>query len=123
MPLVKRGAQYTQSAPAAQGGNLRSLTADERPVANGMLMVIAQPAEYSGTFSPGTLVTTLSNTDVRLGPGWDYPVVAALGPGTHGTVADQANGLDGVLAKWAYWWYVDFGSVAGWVTEGMIVNP
>jgi hypothetical protein len=32
------------------------------------------------------------------------------------------NGLNGVLAKSNYWWYVDFGTVTGWVPEGALAH-
>jgi hypothetical protein len=32
------------------------------------------------------------------------------------------NGLDGVQAKSAYWWYVNFTGVTGWVPEAALLN-
>jgi uncharacterized protein YraI len=87
-----------------------------------MLMVIAQPGEYSSTFSTGDLVTTVSATEVRLGPGTNYFAFTNVPTGTHGVIAEQMNGLDGVRAKGAYWWYVNFGGVFGWVPEGVLAN-
>jgi hypothetical protein len=34
----------------------------------------------------------------------------------------QMNGLDGVQAKSAYWWYVNFTGVTGWVPEDALSN-
>ena len=92
----------------------------ERLVANGMLMVIAQPGVFSSVFSPGDSVTTLVDTDVRLGPGTNYASITVVSAGTHGNILEQMNGLDGVLAKSSYWWYTNFGGVTGWVAEGAL---
>jgi uncharacterized protein YraI len=87
-----------------------------------MLMVIALPGEYSTAFLPADHVTTLADTDVRVGPGTNYGSITVVPVGTNGTVIDQMNGLDGVLAKGTFWWYVDFGSVTGWVTEAALAH-
>lgn len=89
----------------------------ERTVANALLMVLAQPAEYSSTFTPGELVVTTALADLRLGPGTNYSGFTDIPAATQGMILKQMNGLDGVLAKSSYWWYVDFGGVTGWVIE------
>jgi hypothetical protein len=93
----------------------------ERTVANGMLMVVVQPAEYSKTYAQGDLVATNTVTDLRLGPGTNYASFADIPSGAQGVILKQLNGLDGVLAKSQNWWYVDFGGVAGWVPEAKLV--
>ena len=120
LPILTRdghNGQYT--APAGREGT-NSVAITERPVANGMLMVAVQPAAYSTAFTPGDPVITTSEAELRLGPGTNYDSFTTLPNGTQGTIVQQMNGLDGVLAKSAYWWYVDFGGVAGWVPEGAI---
>jgi uncharacterized protein YraI len=82
--------------------------------------VIAQPKVNSTTFMPGDSVTTINDTEVRLGPGTNYAGFSSVPKGTHGSIEAQMNGLDGVLAKSTYWWYVDFGGVIGWVPEGAL---
>jgi Phosphodiester glycosidase len=93
----------------------------ERTVANGMMMVLVQPAKYSNTYAQGDLVATASTTDLRLGPGTNYASFADIPKDTQGIVLKQTNGLDGVLAKSSYWWYVNFGSITGWVPEQALV--
>ena len=89
----------------------------ERTVANGMLMVVVQPGEFSTAFMPGESVATLINTEMRLGPGTNYPIFTTVPLGTYGRILDQMNSLGGVLAKSTYWWYVDVGDVTGWVPQ------
>ena len=85
-------------------------------------MVIAQPGVYSTSFLPGDFVTTLVDTDLRLGPGTNYDSFTTLPKGTQGSIMDQINRFNGVLAKSNYWWYVDFGGVVGWVPEGVLAG-
>jgi uncharacterized protein YraI len=59
---------------------------------------------------------------MRLGPGTNYDNFSTIPIGTQGTILEQMNGLDGVLAKSSYWWYVDFEGVAGWVPEGVLAD-
>jgi hypothetical protein len=87
-----------------------------------MLMVVAQPGEYSTAFEPGDSVITISDTGLRLGPGTNFASQTTLPGGSQGIILMQINGLNGILAKGDYWWYVGFGSVAGWVTQAAITN-
>ncbi len=98
-------------------GQVVNWVAAERRVVNGLLMVVAQPAEYSTAFKPGDGVTTISGTELRLGPGTNYASLASVPNGQPGMILPQMNGLNGVLAKSAYWWYTDFAGVHGWVPE------
>jgi hypothetical protein len=120
LPSVMRNSRQAQSVEAAEPDVVRTSAGVERLVANGMLMVIVQPEQYSYAFKPNDLVTTKGATDVRLGPGTNYASISTIPKGTHGTVRHQMNDLDGVYAKNTYWWYVNFGSVTGWVPEGTI---
>lgn len=92
----------------------------ERPVVNGMMMVVVEPKTQSTTFSSGTQVRTKTRTDVRLGPGTNYGIVATVKPRSKGTILSPLNNLNGVLAKSSYWWKVAFGSTVGWVAETSI---
>ena len=122
LPMVRRDNLNGQAVIPAGKDVISSPAGIQRAVGNGMLMVIAQPAAYSTAFLPGDTVTTTYAADVRLGPGTNYASFALLPEGTHGTVLDQMNDLDGVLAKSAYWWYVNFGSITGWVPEAALSN-
>lgn len=123
LPMVKRHSQPGQYARATQVDVISSPAGIERAVGNGMLMVLAQPGEYSSTFIPGDLVTSTLATEVRLGPGTNYASFSSLPAGTRGSIVAQMNALDGVLAKGSYWWYVNFSGVIGWVPEAALTNP
>ncbi len=122
LPLVNQSSQNGQSGQPAASEIFPSPAGDERAVANGMMMVIAQPAITSTTFLPGDPVTTMVDTEVWLGPGTNYASITVVAKGTQGSIVHNMNGLDGVLAKSSYWWYVDFGSVTGWVPEGALAH-
>lgn len=92
----------------------------ERAVANGMMMVWAQPLNLSGTFSTGQGVVTTGQTSLRLGPGSNYATLMTLVSGSSGTVQAHAGGLNGVQAKGQHWWRVNFGGVVGWVRESAL---
>ncbi len=120
LPLtIKENNNWQQvSQPDTQA--VGSAAGVEQPVANGMLMVIAQPASYSSAYTPGNQVITTQAAALRLGPGSNYEAYTTLPSGTHGTILEQLNGLEGVLAKGANWWYVNFGGQKGWVTQAEI---
>jgi hypothetical protein len=120
LPLVTHKSPGGQAISQAGNQIISSEAGVERAVANGMLMVIAQPGEFSTTFLPGNAVVSVTITEVRLGPGVNYASFTTIPAGTNGMILDQTNGLDGVLAKGYFWWYVDFGTAAGWVPEGTI---
>ncbi len=122
LPLVLRNSKSGQSVPPTVDDVISSSAGVERAVANGMLMVIVQPGEYSNAFIPGDPVTTLVDADVRLGPGTNYPSMTTISKGSNGSIVDQMNGLDGVQAKGAFWWYVDFGDVTGWVAQAALAH-
>lgn len=122
LPVVPRNSSRGKYVPAAEGNIVVSAAGIERAVANGMLMVIAQPAVYSAAFTPGDPVITLSDTELRLGPGTNYSGITIIQKDSQGTILPQMNGLDGVMAKSTYWWYVDFGGLTGWVPEGELAS-
>jgi hypothetical protein len=95
----------------------------ERPVANGMMMVVVEPIQQSEAYLPGDTVVTSGTISVRLGPGTNYATIATIEDDTTGQVAAHPNELEGILAKGAYWWLVDFEDADGWVAEGDIVPP
>jgi len=122
LPIVTYKSSGGQAISPAGNQIIRSAAGVERAVANGMLMVIAQPGDYSSDFIPGNPVMTIASTEVRLGPGTNYASFTTIPSGMHGIILDQTNELDGVLAKGIYWWYVDFGTAAGWVSEGSLTH-
>jgi hypothetical protein len=95
----------------------------ERAVVNGLLMVVMEPITRTTTFNLGDIVTTFAATDVRLGPGTNYGKLGTVNAGVQGSIIDHANGLNGVLATGHNWWKVQFGGLAGWVTEQSLTPP
>jgi len=89
----------------------------ERPVVNGMMMIVSEPIQKSTTFASDDTVATVSSADVRLGPGTNYAISTSVPTDTEGVVLAHFNNLDGVFAKGSNWWKVAFGSTVGWVTE------
>lgn len=92
----------------------------ERAVVNGMMMLVTEPKIQSTTFSPGTQVRTLARTEIRLGPGTNYAILATIKARSRGTILSPLNNLNGVYAKGSYWWKVAFGQTVGWVQESSI---
>jgi hypothetical protein len=93
---------------------------EERPVANGMMMVIVEPMEQSTAFESDDRIRALNDTNLYLGPGAHYGAVASVAKNSHGVILPQINDLNGVLAKGSYWWQVDFGGAVGWVDESAL---
>ncbi len=117
LALVAREEDLVQNPPAIYQDVYGSQSIPQRPVANGMMMVIALPAEYSTNFYPTEYVTAMVDIEMHLGPGTNYASFTSIPGGAQGTIMLQMNGLNGVLAKSTHWWYVDFGGVRGWVPE------
>jgi hypothetical protein len=92
----------------------------ERLVANGLMMIALEPHESSSTFETNDQVIARSPTSVRLGPGTNYATISSVPADSPGLIQYQRSGLNGVLAKGTYWWYVDFESVNGWVDENAL---
>jgi hypothetical protein len=94
----------------------------ERQVANGMMMVVQEQAKRSSVFLPSMAAYTTESADVRLGPGDNFAVFARVPAYITGVIQANMNGLDGVMAKGAYWWKVSFGPVTGWVRESSLAT-
>ncbi len=94
----------------------------ERRVANGMMMVVVEPLERSGSLRPWQRVVSTAPTEVRLGPGSNYAALDRLSEGTRGVVLPHRNGINGVLAKGEYWWRVALGNVYGWAPESALIS-
>jgi hypothetical protein len=122
LPLTMRNANKVQAVQSHEDWIVSSPAGVERTVANGMLMVVVQPAAYSTAFVPGDQVSTLNNVELRLGPGTNFASISTIPQGTHGLIAEQMNNLEGVQAKSNYWWYVNFNNVLGWVPQSAITR-
>ena len=94
----------------------------EHVVANGVMMVIAQPEDRSATFGVGDHVKTIGSeaTAIRLGPGTNYAAIDFIPPNSEGIVVEHSNQLNGIMAKGAFWWKTTFGSITGWIPEGVM---
>ncbi|MCX7918035.1 MAG: phosphodiester glycosidase family protein [bacterium] len=88
----------------------------ERANANGLMMINVIPMNKSSLFYSYATVTTVTSTQVRLGPGTNYDVITTLAGNKLGVVTNHS--LNGIYAKGQYWWRVDFDSCVGWVAEG-----
>jgi hypothetical protein len=94
----------------------------QRLVANGMMMVVVQPEDISPIFNEDDPIKTLTQVNVRLGPGTNYGLVDTLDPDTTGKILGNDNALNGVWAKGYYWWRVLLDGpggvdIVGWVFE------
>jgi hypothetical protein len=107
-------------APAIHSDEIDAATY-ERYVANGIMMVLVEPMQVSTAFTPTQPVATKVRIDLRLGPGSNYGAPWDIAKDTSGVIVDHP--MNGVLAKGAYWWKVDFGDVQGWVRQGDIASP
>jgi len=90
----------------------------ERAVSNGMVMCNLLPKVQSSAFPPGGVVKTTTSSNVRLGPGTNYAVLATVPANKLGDVLNHP--LRGVWAKGFYWWKVDFEGTVGWVAESLL---
>jgi hypothetical protein len=108
--------------PAGEDSNLVLTSTVERLVANGMLMVVIQPEDRSERYSPGSRVQSVEGTEVRLGPGKNYGVLAYVDRDTEGVVADHMNQLNGIYATGSYWWKVSMPGATGWVKEEALAS-
>jgi hypothetical protein len=91
------------------------------------MMVSSQPISQSLTFTPTQIVTTTASAAIRLGPGTNYASLGSVPSGTEGKVYSNLSNTNGVLAKnsaatsgLSYWWFVDMGSLTGWVVEEVL---
>ncbi len=103
------------SAPLPPSG-----TVCERPVANGMMMVVVEPMVQSTSYVAGSPVIISRSTIMRSGPGENYPSLGVIPLGMMGNILSHSNGLDGVLATGSYWWKVQVDGMTGWVSEAAL---
>jgi len=124
LPLLGRitdtvtATQVTESlipAPTINSNEVDAVTA-ERYVANGIMMVVVEPMLASTKFTPTQLVEASVRIDLRLGPGSNYAAPWDIARYSDGVILPHP--LNGVYAKGAFWWMVDFSSAQGWVKQG-----
>ena len=92
----------------------------ERAVPNGMMMVVVETPLFTDTFTVTQQVFLSETAYVYSGPGTNFHVLDELPKGTSGVVIDALSELNGVWARNAYWWRVDFGSLSGWVKQSAL---
>lgn len=113
--------QAPVNAPPPTAGPAGKPPVIERAVANGMLMVVVQPAEFSRRFQAGqSLRLAEGPVNLRLGPGTNYAVINAYPSDSPAVVQEHA--LNGVLAKGYYWWQVEIEGQTGWVGEEFLIS-
>jgi hypothetical protein len=103
-------------------GAVRNQPSDgtERPVANGLMMIVVEPPDNSTRFRPKDAVVTLAPASLRLGPGDNYAVAAWLPQGILGEIVDHSELTNGVLARGSHWWRVSYSQTSGWVDEASL---
>jgi len=109
------------SSTMVVNGVLKNVPSDgsERAVANGISMINLLPKTQTTAFAAGQPVkVNTASTNVRLGPGTNYGVLATLAVNTQGTIVSHS--LNGVLAKGYNWWKVDFSGTVGWVAQTLL---
>jgi hypothetical protein len=121
VPAVEPTPYSSDNQPLPDTSNLVSVNPDagtlEAMVGNGVLMVAVQPRIQFQTHVANEKITMLYSTNVRLGPGNNYASAGSVSAGRGGVVL--AHPLNGVLATGQVWWKIDFGSITGWIPEGV----
>jgi hypothetical protein len=126
--IVQDGSQSGNGYPAPPVSTPQDTAGDsnyhcQREVADALMMVAVHPMQQSTTFTAGQSVVLPSQSNLRLGPGSNYGVLASVPAGATGSVEQQFNDLDGVLAKGAYWWKVSVEGLSGWLPETALSLP
>jgi hypothetical protein len=110
------------SAMWVQGRGIVNVPSDgsERAVTNGLMMVAVEPRELSTALVGGDPIHTATATQMRLGPGTTFDLVANVPADSHGPVADHA--LNGVRATGGNWIYWDWNGQTGWTPQSALVE-
>jgi hypothetical protein len=88
----------------------------EALVGNALMMAVVEPKVQHEIIHPGQKVITTRLSELRLGPGTNYAVIANIPFGTQGhAMGMRYNDLNGILAKGYYWQRVEFGDLSGWM--------
>ncbi|MBN1769720.1 MAG: phosphodiester glycosidase family protein [Deltaproteobacteria bacterium] len=101
-------------------GSIRNRPSDgsERTVANGLFVARVLPADFSTMLGTDDTVETTASTELRHGPGTQYPTRSTLAAGQAGLVL--AHPANGALARGHHWWLCEFSGTPGWVAEGSL---
>ena len=91
-----------------------------RRVANGYMMTLVHPPQFSKILKAGSKVTAKAELELKLGPGSQYGPAGKVASGTAGEILKHR--LDGVFAKGENWWQVKFGDAEGWAPEASLVS-
>jgi hypothetical protein len=114
--------------PVVQGGVADPVSptlppVKQRPVKNGMMMVVVQGPQFSNFFKVNETLTTTSNVNLRQGPGTNYGILTSIPGNNQVKVIDHVNGSNGVWAKGYHWWLVEYNGNSGWVAEDFLSKP
>jgi hypothetical protein len=90
-------------------------------VGNSLMMVTVEPKTQSWAFAAGQSVITGRQTELRLGPGTNYALIANMPAGAAGNCYPSIPNLTGILAKGRYWWRVEFGDQSGWIQQDALI--
>lgn len=94
----------------------------ERSVSNGYLLVRVLDKQSSSSFSEGeTVLSSIGGTQLRQGPGTQFPILTNISAGTEGTISSHT--LNGVYAKGAYWWNCTISGAEGWASQTQLTSP
>ncbi len=106
-------------------GEVRNRPSDgaERPVANGLMMVVVEAQQRSHRFAPGDRVIAVEETEMRVGPGSNFRSLTTVPQGSSALILPHNNHLEGVLAKGSYWWKAQVNGAVGWIAQEALVNP
>ncbi len=68
-------------------------------------------------FSTGQIIEYLYDSEVRQGPGSNFPVFSNTEQRNYAEILDHQNGVNGISAKGDHWWLVDYNGTIGWSAE------
>ena len=117
--LAEKGLEGMPSAAASA----QAPAVLEPLVGNAWMMVSVEPRVLSSKLHPDEIVITRQPSELRLGPGTNYALLATLPAGEQGVVVVMKyNNLYGLLAKGAYWQPVKFGNLTGWARQDTLLG-
>lgn len=90
----------------------------EPPLVNGLMMISVQETKISEAFAPNTSVTTLMETQLRLGPGRNYLPVDTVPAGAQVNLLPHS--ANGVLVDGNFWFKAEYNGREGWIPQGAL---
>jgi hypothetical protein len=108
------------SAMWVKGKGIVNVPSDgsERATCNGLMMVDVKPRESSATFETGALIRATASTQLRTGPGTNYPVIGNATADQTGTVV--GHHMNGARATNQFWWKWQSAGVEGWTSQNSL---